>query len=53
MKDNMTKTPFSPEDMAHRKKRAIALALVLGAMVILFFITTIVRLGGGMIDKGM
>ena len=46
MKDAMTNTPFGPEDMARRKKRAIAMALILVALVVLFFITTMVRLGG-------
>jgi accessory gene regulator protein AgrB len=43
-----TPKPFSPEDMARRKKRAIAMALVLLALVILFFVTTLVRMGGSM-----
>ncbi|MBL8908565.1 MAG: hypothetical protein JNM20_17975 [Rhizobiales bacterium] len=43
--------PFGPEDMARRRKRAIALALVLAALVILFFVTTIVRLGGNVADR--
>jgi hypothetical protein len=38
--------PFSTEDMARRRKRSIALALALVGLVALFFITTIVRLGG-------
>lgn len=38
--------PFSAEDMARRRKRSVALALVLGGLVALFFITTIIRLGG-------
>ena len=42
----MTNTPFGPEDMARRRKRSIALALILAALVVLFFVTTIVRLGG-------
>jgi accessory gene regulator protein AgrB len=37
--------PFSPEDMARRRKRAIAMALVLVALAAIFFITTMVRLG--------
>ena len=49
----MTNTPFGPEDMARRKKRAIAMALILVAMVALFFITTIVRLGGSVAMRGM
>lgn len=42
----MTPAPFSPDDMARRRKRAIVLALVLAGLVVLFFVTTIVRLGG-------
>jgi len=42
----MDQKPFSPEDMARRRKRSIALALVLLGLVVLFFVTTIVRLGG-------
>ena len=46
MKDAMTNTPFGPEDMMRRRKRAIAMALILAGLVALFFVTTIVRLGG-------
>ena len=38
-------TPFSPEDMARRRKRSLAMALVLLALAILFFVTTVVRMG--------
>ncbi|MFN4142204.1 hypothetical protein [Aestuariivirga sp.] len=47
----MTNSPFGPEDMARRRKRAIALALILFALVALFFITTIVRLGGTVAER--
>ncbi len=53
MKEIMTNSPFGPEDMARRKKRAIATALVLAALVALFFITTIVRLGGSVAQRSM
>jgi accessory gene regulator protein AgrB len=43
--------PFSPEDMARRKKRAIVMAAVLLGLVALFFITTIVRLGGAVGER--
>ena len=49
----MTNQPFGPEDMARRKKRAIAMALILVALVALFFITTIVRLGGSVAMRSM
>ena len=51
MSDAMTNTPFGPEDMARRKKRAIALALVLGGLVVLFFVTTLVRLGSAVAER--
>jgi hypothetical protein len=38
-------TPFSPADMARRKKRSLVMALVLAGLVVLFFATTIVRIG--------
>ena len=38
--------PFSPEDLARRRRRSIALACVLVALIILFYVTTIVRIGG-------
>jgi hypothetical protein len=53
MKDAMTNTPFGPEDMARRRKRAIAMALILVALVALFFITTVVRLGGSVAMRGL
>ncbi len=42
--------PLSDE---HKKKRGrnIALALVLGAMVVLFFTVTMVRIGGNIVDR--
>jgi uncharacterized membrane protein len=42
----MDQSPFSPEDLARRRRRSVALALILLALVALFFVTTIVRLGG-------
>jgi hypothetical protein len=51
MKQVMTQSPFGPEDMARRRRRAIAMALVLAALAALFFITTIVRLGGAIAER--
>ncbi len=53
MKETAVKTPFGPEDMARRKKRAIAMALILGGLVALFFITTLVRLGSAVAERSL
>ncbi len=37
---------LTPEQERRRRKRSIAIALMLGAMVILFFVVTVVRIGG-------
>ena len=42
-----TPAPFSKDDMARRRRRSIAMAIAIGVLMVLFFITTIVRLGGG------
>jgi hypothetical protein len=49
----MDQAPFSPEDLARRRKRSIALAIILVALVVLFFVTTIVRLGGDVALRSM
>ena len=41
----MSDAPFSPADMARRKKRSVVMALILAVLVVLFFATTIVRIG--------
>ena len=51
MSDAMTQSPFGPEDMARRRKRALVMALVLAALAALFFITTIARLGGAIAER--
>lgn len=50
-----TKTP-APRDeeaefAARRRKRSIALGLALGALVIIFYVLTIVKLGPAMFDR--
>jgi hypothetical protein len=37
--------PFSPADMARRKKRSLVMALILAILVVLFFAASIVRIG--------
>jgi hypothetical protein len=43
--------PFSPEDMARRRRRSIALALVLGGLVIFFFVVTLVKTGPAIMNR--
>lgn len=40
-----------PEWERRRKTRSIAIALALAALVILFYVATIVRLGGNVIER--
>jgi hypothetical protein len=42
---------LTPEQLALRRRRSVALALVLAGLAVLFFITTIVRLGGNVADR--
>lgn len=53
MSRDMAETPFGPQDMARRRRRAIVMALCLFGLVALFFITTIVRLGGSVAERSM
>ena len=43
--------PFSPEDMVRRRRRSIALALVLGGLVIFFFVVTLVKTGPAILNR--
>jgi hypothetical protein len=52
-----TKTP-TPRDeeaefAARRRKRSIALGLALGALVIIFYVLTIVKLGPAVFDRAL
>jgi ferric-dicitrate binding protein FerR (iron transport regulator) len=43
---------LQPEEQERRRRgRSIAIALALAALAVLFFITTIVRLGGNVADR--
>ncbi len=48
-----TPQPFSPDDLARRRKRAIAMALILAGLAVLFFVTTLVRLGGSIAERSL
>ncbi len=45
--------PFSPEDLARRRKRSIVMALALVALIIIFFVSTLVRLGGSVAERAL
>ncbi len=42
---------FSPEDMARRRRRNIALALVLAGLVVFFFVVTLVKTGPAILNR--
>ena len=41
------------EFVARRRKRSIALGLALGGLVLIFYVLTIVKMGGNVFDKVM
>jgi len=43
--------PLTPEQGARRRKRSMAIALALGAMVLLFFVLTIAKLGPQVLNR--
>jgi hypothetical protein len=45
--------PFSPDDLKRRRRRSIMLALALLALVAIFFISTMVRLGGNVAERAL
>ena len=47
VEDPVERRNWTPEELARRHKRSIVIALILGALVVLFFISTLVRLSGG------
>lgn len=42
---------FSPEDMARRRRRNLALALVLAGLVVFFFVVTLVKTGPAILNR--
>lgn len=52
-----TKPPVTPEQQAEfdarRRKRSIALGLALGALVIIFYVLTMVKLGPAVFDRAL
>jgi hypothetical protein len=53
MEKPVAPVPFSPEDLARRRRRSIVMALCLVGMIILFFVSTLVRLGANILDRSM
>jgi archaellum biogenesis protein FlaJ (TadC family) len=53
MNDNNNETGIVPTDEQKRRRRArsIAIALALGALVLLFYVVTIVKLGPGVLQR--
>ena len=47
MADRKPVVAFSPEDMKRRKSRALVMALVLVAIMAIFFVTTIYKISEG------
>jgi len=45
--------PFSPEDMARRRKRNIVMAWGLAALLVIFFVSTLVRLGASIGERSL
>ena len=43
--------PLTPEEAQARRKRSIAIALALGALVVLFFVLTIAKLGPQVLNR--
>ncbi|MQT13901.1 hypothetical protein [Segnochrobactrum spirostomi] len=44
---------LTPAQLRRRRARSLAIALVLGGLVILFYVVTIVKLGGNVLNRPM
>ena len=51
MTDPRPPVRLTPEEQKRRRKRSIVLALVLGGLVLLFYIVTIAKLGPGVLKR--
>ena len=45
--DPIERRNWTPEELARRRKRSVVIGVILAVMVLLFFISTLVRLSGG------
>jgi len=48
---NVPPAAFSPEDMARRNRRSVALALVLAGIVVFFFVVTLAKTGPAILNR--
>jgi len=46
-----TPSRLTPEEQKRRRKRSLALALTLGALVLLFYVVTIAKLGPQILNR--
>jgi len=44
---------LTPEDQKRRRRRSLAIALTLGALVLLFYVVTIAKLGPAVLQRPM
>ena len=51
MADPKAPRSLTPEEQKRRRKRSLALALTLGALVLLFYVVTIAKLGPGVLQR--
>ncbi|NIX76701.1 hypothetical protein [Microvirga terricola] len=42
---------LTPEEQKRRRRRSVALGLALGALVLLFYVVTIAKLGPGVLNR--
>jgi hypothetical protein len=42
---------FTPEDLARRRRRSVALAFVLAGLVVFFFVVTLVKTGPAIMNR--
>lgn len=44
---------LTPDQLRARRSRSVAIALILVALAVMFFVMTIVRMGGNVLDRPM
>jgi hypothetical protein len=51
--DSPVRVDLTPAQIKTRRRRSIALGLVLGGVVVLFYILTIVKMGPGVFNRAL